>query len=117
MYWSISTDSKYAEESNKFIDWFINNKEVADVLGTSRGVPVSSKILEYLTPKFNEASKVGVDLLQRGSKDAPSIPFIPAGWTGFKSKDYNTVTDKLMFDKITPEKAYDELLQMANQYK
>jgi multiple sugar transport system substrate-binding protein len=47
MFWSVSADTKYAEEAKKFIDWFINDTEAADILTTTRGIPVSKKALDY----------------------------------------------------------------------
>jgi multiple sugar transport system substrate-binding protein len=116
MYWSVGSKSPNAEEAQKFIDWFINDKDAADILGTTRGVPVSSQVLDHLSPKFTDADKVGIDLLTNASSNAPSIPFTPGGWAGF-GKDYSTVTEKLLFDKITPEEAYNELVEKAKQYQ
>jgi multiple sugar transport system substrate-binding protein len=117
MYWSVSSNSPNTAEAQRFIDWFINSKEAGDILGTSRGVPVSSKVIENLTPKFTDADKLGVELLAKGAANAPSFPMIPEKWQGWRGKDYGTATEKLMYGKSTPEEAYNELVKMAKQYQ
>ncbi|MCZ8513270.1 extracellular solute-binding protein [Paenibacillus filicis] len=117
MFWSVSADSKYIEESKKFIDWFINDQEAADILTTTRGVPVSSKVLDYLTPKLTAADKLQVDLIKSVAPDAQ--PFNPGakGWSNYTSKDFKDIGEKIMFGKITPEAAYDELVKKAKDYQ
>ncbi|MGG1554157.1 ABC transporter substrate-binding protein [Paenibacillus ferrarius] len=117
MFWSISADSKNIEESKKFIDWFINDQEAADILTTTRGVPVSKKILEYLTPKLTPADKQQVELIKAVAPDAQ--PFNPGakGWSNYTAKDYKTIGEKVMFGKVTPEAAYDELVKKAKEYQ
>ena len=44
MFWSVSSSSPNIEESKKFIDWFVNDFDAAEILMTSRGIPVSSKV-------------------------------------------------------------------------
>ncbi|GAA4855732.1 ABC transporter substrate-binding protein [Paenibacillus vulneris] len=117
MFWSISADSKYVEESKKFIDWFINDKEAADILTTTRGVPVSKKILDYLTPKLTAADKLQIELIKSVSPDAQ--PFNPGakGWSNYTAKDFKDIGEKVMFGKTTPEAAYDELVKKAKDYQ
>ena len=117
MFWSVSADSKYIEESKKFIDWFINNKEAADILGATRGAPVSKTILSYLVPKFNAADKMGIELINNTAKAPQSFHPDPKGWPNFRDKDYKVITEKVMFGKLTPEQAYDELVQKAKEYE
>jgi len=117
MFWSVSADSKYAEESKKFIDWFVNENAAADILTTTRGIPVSNKILAYLTPNFTAADKQQGELIKNVAPDAQ--PFNPGakGWTNFTSKDYKDVGEKVLFGKITPEAGYDELVKKAKDYQ
>lgn len=53
MYFSIAanTDEATAREAAKFINWWLNSEEVADVQGTDRGIPASSAICEYMMGK------------------------------------------------------------------
>jgi multiple sugar transport system substrate-binding protein len=117
MFWSISAGSPYIEESKKFIDWFIHNKEAADILGTSRGVPVSSEVLSYLEPKFKAADKMGIELINQTAPDAQDFHPDPMGWMNFRRKDYKSITEKLMYEQSTPEEAYEEMVKRAKVYE
>ncbi len=117
MFWSISANSEHAEQGQQFIDWFVNDLDAGKILGTSRGIPVSSVVLDGLLPDMKDADKMALDLLEVGSVDAPLIPTNPGRWNGWLEKDYVTVTEKLMFGKTTPEEAYDELVKLAKQYQ
>ncbi|NEW05010.1 extracellular solute-binding protein [Paenibacillus sp. SYP-B3998] len=116
MFWSVSADSKNVAESKKFIDWFINDAEAADMLGTTRGIPVSKKVLTVMEPKFSPTDKAQVDLI---NKTAPTAqPFNPGavGWGNFQ-KDYASIVDLLSFGKSTVDKTYDEIVKKAKEYE
>ncbi|OPH58429.1 hypothetical protein BC351_24075 [Paenibacillus ferrarius] len=116
MFWSVSADSKNAAESKKFIDWFINDQEAANILGTSRGIPVSKKILKVMEPTFNPTDKAQVDLINKTAPNAQ--PFNPGavGWGNFQ-KDYASIVDLLSFGKSTVDKTYDEIVKKAKEYE
>lgn len=115
MFWSINAQSKNQAEAAKFIDWFINDKDANTTLGLTRGTPVSGKIVEALTPSFSEADKTSLDFLNKVTPDAQQFINDPKGWGNFKN-DYKTIVEKLQFKQTTPEKAYDELTKLAEQY-
>ncbi|MFD2611412.1 ABC transporter substrate-binding protein [Paenibacillus gansuensis] len=120
MYWSVSPDSKKQEEAKKFIDWFINDKEAADILGTSRGMPVSKPIVEYLMPKFNANDKAGnaliAEVVKDGGKSFDPGPGTKGGWAKFASnKEYDNIVQQIMFDKMTPQQGWEEVMKLAKE--
>jgi multiple sugar transport system substrate-binding protein len=117
MYWSVSPDSKYIEESKKFIDWFINDPEVANILGTTRGVPVSKKVLAGLESKMTAADKIGIDLINKVAPDAQIFNPGAKGWSNFTDKDWKDIGEQIMFGKLAPDKAYDELAKKSKEYE
>lgn len=117
MYWSVSADSPYIEEAKKFIDWFINDKEAGEILGTTRGVPVSKPVLEHLSPNFTEADKMGIQLIESTAPIAQPFQPDPKGWQIFREKDYSTLAEKIIFGEVTPEKAWEELVAIAKDYE
>lgn len=119
MYFSVSPDSVSVEESKKFIDWFVNDQEVADLLGTARGVPVSKSILSYLQPKFTPVDKLGIDMISKVAPDAQTYDPGPGkanGWDKF-DLSYESIRQQVMFNKLTPEKAWDELEKIGKEIK
>lgn len=116
-YFSISQDSKHKEEAIKFIDWFINDPEVGEISGTTRGVPVSSKIVAELEPKFTAADKLTIEMIEKATPGAQVFNPGAKGWVNFDSKDYISITESLMFGQSTPEQAFDELKSKASEYE
>ncbi|MFD0681556.1 MULTISPECIES: ABC transporter substrate-binding protein [unclassified Paenibacillus] len=119
MYWSVSPDTKNAEEAKKFIDWFINDTEAADILGTSRGVPVSKKIVSGLESKFTPTDKEGIELINKTAPDGQTFypgPGLKGGWDKFE-KEYTNLVQQIMFGKLTPEKAWDEVEKLGKEIK
>ena len=52
-FFSVSANSKYAEEAVKVVNYFTNSEECNNILLGERGVPASAKIAEKLTPKLD----------------------------------------------------------------
>ncbi|MEI2399238.1 ABC transporter substrate-binding protein [Paenibacillus phytohabitans] len=115
MFWSVNAQSANQAEAVKFVDWFVNNEEAGQTLGLTRGTPINSKVIEALTPTFSDADKTSLDFLNKVTPDAQQFINDPQGWGNFKN-DYKTIVEKLQFKQSTPDKAYEELLKLAEQY-
>lgn len=64
MYWSVSAGSEHPAEASLLVDFLVNSREAADILGTERGVPANTEILEYLGPQLDESERMAVDYLE-----------------------------------------------------
>jgi hypothetical protein len=95
----------------------VNDSEAADILTTTRGVPVSKKMLDYLTPKLTAADKLQIELIKTVAPDAQPFNAGAKGWSNYTAKDYKSIGEKVMFGKITPEAAYEELVKKAKDYQ
>lgn len=115
MFWSVNASSKQLEEAKKFVDWFINDQEAGKTLGLTRGIPGNSKVVSMLQPNFSATDKVSMDFINKVAPSAQKFVAEPQGWGNFK-KDYKTIVEKIMFNKATPEQAYDELMKKAKEY-
>jgi ABC-type glycerol-3-phosphate transport system substrate-binding protein len=117
MFWSVNVGSKHIQESKKFIDWFINDPEVADILGTTRGVPASQKIVDLLKPKFTVADKMGADIIEKNARKAQPFAAGPKEWSNFSFKDFTEIYEKMIFGILTPEQSYEQLMKAGKQYE
>ncbi|RRJ65109.1 extracellular solute-binding protein [Paenibacillus oralis] len=115
MFWSVNAQSPHQAEAIKFIDWFINDQEAGKTLGLTRGTPVSKKVLEALTPTFSEADQISTDFLNKVTPDAQKFINDPQGWGNFKN-DYKTIVEELQYKQSTPDKAYEKLMKVAEEY-
>jgi len=117
MFLGVSANSKYAEEAKKFINWFVNDQEAADILQTFRGLPANKEIAASLEANMSELDKVGLVLLRATEPDGQQWSAGAGGWTNFIDKDWALVRDQLSFGKITPEKAFEQLKELSQSYE
>ncbi|MFB9276947.1 ABC transporter substrate-binding protein [Cohnella cellulosilytica] len=117
MYLTVSANSKKTEEAKKFINWFVNDPEAAQLLKTSRGLPVNKTNADALQASMSEVDKVGLELLRATEVDGQTWTAGAGGWTNYIDKDWPYVRDQLSFGRITPEQAYEELKTAAREYE
>ncbi|WP_342045816.1 ABC transporter substrate-binding protein [Bacillus sp. OTU530] len=109
MFWSVSSQSKNVAEAKKVIDFFINDKEAGEILGTTRGIPVSTKVLDELTPKFSQADLKQVDLIKATAPDANPFNGGPTGFGNF-DKEFTNVEQEYIFGRESANQAYQDIL-------
>ncbi|MFB5674981.1 ABC transporter substrate-binding protein [Paenibacillus terreus] len=117
MFFGVSASSAHTEEAKKFIDWFINDPDIAKTLGTTRGLPVNSEVAAGLEANMSDTEKVGMELLRATEKDGQIFSTGAKGWTSFIDKDWPLVRDELSFGQTTPEEAYEKLQSAAKEYE
>ncbi|MEF2964972.1 extracellular solute-binding protein [Paenibacillus sp. M1] len=117
MFLAVTNNSKYAVEAKKFVDWFVNSQEAADILQTFRGLPANKDIAASLEAGMSELDKVGLGLLRATEPDGQKWSAGAGGWTNFIDKDWVLVRDQLMFEKVTPEQAFEQLKEAAQSYE
>ncbi|MDR0136885.1 sugar ABC transporter substrate-binding protein [Metabacillus idriensis] len=109
MFWSVSEHSSQKEEAKKFIDFFINDPEATAILGNTRGLPVSSIVLKELSSSFTDSDKAQLNMINETAPDAQPFNGGPKGWGNYMQNDYTQVGEELIFEKISPEDAYEEI--------
>lgn len=58
-----------------------------------------------------------IELIKNVAPDAQPFNGGAKGWSNYTAKDFKTIGEKVMFGKITPEAAYDELVKKAKEYQ
>ncbi len=116
-FFGVSQDSKNKEEAKKFIEWFINDPEVAEIAGTTRGIPVSNKIVSSLQPKFTAADKLTVEMIEKAKAGAQQFNPGAKGWNNFETKDFKAISEALMFGKSTADQSFEDLKKKAKEYE
>jgi ABC-type glycerol-3-phosphate transport system substrate-binding protein len=117
LFFGVSPFSKNGEEAKRFVNWFINSEEAGEILGTSRGVPVNSKVASAIESSFSDADKAGMELYHATQQDGQKWSPGPSGWTNWIDKDWALVRDELSFGKKTPEQAFEALRKYAKEYE
>lgn len=104
MFWSVSAISEVKDAAAKFIDFYANDTDCADIMGTDRGMPISSAIREHIAPNLDSASQkiaAFIDYLAQDGKTSPIMKADPAVagevtnllGTYFESVQYHQVED------------------------
>ncbi|MDO3412202.1 sugar ABC transporter substrate-binding protein [Saccharibacillus sp. CPCC 101409] len=114
MYFSIASSSKQKEEAAKFIDFWVNDVEANKLIMGERGVPISSKVKEALTPELSETAKQVFDFVtEMEPLSSPMSPPAPAGSSEVREMlgDY---AEQMNFEQITPAEAAAKFRGEAN---
>ncbi|WP_372661763.1 ABC transporter substrate-binding protein [Cohnella sp.] len=104
----INKNSKHVEESAKFLNWFLSNKEATLTLGVERSIPVKPSAQKLLLEN-NQLDQVVATSLETALANGASAPsFINNNQELLKIS--NEVIEKVAFGKLTPEAAAQEMI-------
>lgn len=81
MFWSVAEVSEVKDAAVKFIDFYTNDTDCADIMGVDRGMPISSAIREHIAPNLDAASQkiaVFMDYLAQDGKTTPIMKADPS---------------------------------------
>ncbi|MBB3112447.1 multiple sugar transport system substrate-binding protein [Paenibacillus phyllosphaerae] len=115
MMFSIAQNSKVKEEAAKFISFFVNDVEANKILKGERGVPVSKKVQDELTPYIEPELEQIFDYIRWVEQhSSPMDPLDPPG-SAEVTDVLRKLYDQLLFDTITPEFAAVEFRRKASE--
>lgn len=114
MYWSISSTTKHPHAAAKLLNFLVNSPQVAKTFVFERGVPINQSNLKLLSSSETSSDKKEVAFLNQVSKVAsPQAPASPA--YGQFGTQLATISQEVLFQKISPSKAAQELISQGNQ--
>lgn len=116
MFWTVNGQSDHQEEAKKFVEWFVNDEEAGKILGLTRGIPINDKVVAAIESDFSDSDKKSVEFINQVAADSQPFKIDPQGFGNFK-QDYRMIVEKIMFDRLTPEQAYEELLELIKEYE
>ena len=113
MFWSVTSTSEHKEEAARIIDFFINSEKAQDILKAERGVPVSSKMADYLSPQLSDVQQRIFAYIAKVTEVA--VPFDPPQPNGTNevNKLLDDLTDLVRYGELTPEAAAARFLPEA----
>ncbi len=102
---SVTAASDKKEEAVAFIDAWVNNKEINNIIAGRRGVPISSVMAKEVSENLEEPGKRVFEYMDLVSKYASPIdPPNPAG-TSEVIAEYKKQFEMVLFGESDPEKA------------
>ena len=109
-FFSITTDSKNADEAAKVIDFLTNSVECNNILLAERGIPLSTTVAEAISPNLNEANQQVVDYINNTVTPNSSPVNPPAGNGASEVNDLlNQLEEKVCYGQMTAEEAGEQL--------
>lgn len=115
MFFSVAENSPNKAAAAEFIDWFINSEEANAIINAERGVPVSSKIRDYLKTNLdiqNQKMFEYIDLVTTQSSQADSPEPVGA------SEVIKSLTDNInlvLYGQSTSQDAAANFRKQANE--
>ncbi|TCL58608.1 oligogalacturonide transport system substrate-binding protein [Hydrogenispora ethanolica] len=106
---AINKSTRNAAEAVKFLNWFVNDREASLILGDSRSTPASSVARKALV----DGAKIDpliADALDYANKK-PGKSWGPLTENSEISQINKDAIEKMIFDKLTPDQAADEILK------
>ena len=109
----MSSKSENKEAAAKLIDFLINDVEANKIMKAERGMPASDKVRESMESTFDENQKKVSAIVDQAveyssANDRPSM----AGSSKIQ-KLLAEYEERMMYQDITPDEAYDELVEAA----
>jgi multiple sugar transport system substrate-binding protein len=100
---SISATSEHPAEAAQLVDFLINDSEVGEIFGMSRGVPASSSALEGFEPEGLDAQILEYE--QSLEQYLTSSPPPPVAGFGTLEQAFVRITGDLAHDAVSLEDA------------
>ncbi|MFF0013730.1 ABC transporter substrate-binding protein [Streptomyces sp. NPDC005374] len=113
MFLGVSANTGHTKEAAQLVDFLLNDRNAAKILGATRGIPVNETIREETAPLLKDFDKTVADYqasLEGKLKDPPQAP--PAGDNALQStfqRDY----DQVSYERMSPREAAEDYVTEA----
>ncbi|WP_435281480.1 ABC transporter substrate-binding protein [Streptomyces koelreuteriae] len=113
MFLGVSANTGHPKEAAQLVDFMINDREAAKILGAGRGIPVNETIRDEIGPELKDFDKTIADFqasLDGKLKDPPQAP--PSGDNALQTtfqRDY----DQVSYARMSPREAAENYVTEA----
>lgn len=113
MFLGVSAHTGHAEAAAQLVDFLLNDRNAAKILGATRGIPVNETIRKETAPLLKDFDKTVADYqasLEGKLKDPPQAP--PSGDNALQTtfqRDY----DQVSYERMTPREAAENYVTEA----
>lgn len=115
MFWSIAQQSKLQAEAAKYLSFFVDDKDAAQVIGVERGIPCSASVREALAPSLSAQDQIALKFVSGlGDLLGPIPPSPPANAGEIDSTLLRTKSQEVAFGQQSPEDAGPDFIKQAN---
>ncbi|MEN5074090.1 extracellular solute-binding protein [Isoptericola cucumis] len=111
MYYSISATTEHPEESAKFVDFLLNDPEVAALQLTDRGLPSNTTVREAILPELTAADQKVAEFMEGLESDVVDNPPVPPQGSSEMQDIMIRINTEVLFGNLTPDEAADAFLK------
>ncbi|GAA3728001.1 extracellular solute-binding protein [Salinactinospora qingdaonensis] len=108
---SASSDTEYPEEAAMLIDFMINDPEVAEIFGGSRGIPATTTQRE--AANLNETDQAIADYEDARMDQLEDLPPAPPAGAGALETEFIRISEEVSFGEVSPEEAAAQFFDFA----
>lgn len=110
MYYSVSATTEHPEESAKFVDFLLNDPEVAALQLTDRGLPSNLSVREAISGDLEAADKKVADFMADLEDEIVDNPPVPPNGSAEMQDIIGRINTEVLFGNITPEQAAEQFI-------
>ena len=111
MYYSVSATTEHPEESAKFVDFLLNDPEVAALQLTDRGLPSNETVRESVLTDLTAADQKVAEFMAGLEADIVDNPPVPPQGSSEMQDIMTRINTEVLFGNMTPDEAADAFLQ------
>ncbi len=110
MYYSVSATTEHPEESAKFVDFLLNDPEVAALQLTDRGLPSNLSVRESILGDLADADQRMADFMADLEDEIVDSPPVPPNGSAEMTDIMTRINTEVLFGDLTPEEAAEQFL-------
>lgn len=113
MFMGIAADTGSPEQAAQLIDFMLNDREAAAILGATRGIPVNESIREELAPKLKDFDKTiyAYQATLEGRLNTP--PQAPPSGDSALQTTFQRDYDQVSYERMSPREAAQDYVTEA----
>ena len=112
---TIASNSKFPDESAKFINYFVNDPVAQKIYNGEIGVPGSLTVQEMLKPNLSKVAAMEIDYINMIATGAPPTEPKPAGIWAFDA-EIQQMHQLVASGQMTPRQAAEATIDRANRF-
>jgi multiple sugar transport system substrate-binding protein len=113
MFMGIAADTGSPEQAAQLIDFMLNDRQAAAILGATRGIPVNESIREELAPKLKDFDKTiyAYQATLEGKLNTP--PQAPPSGDSALQTTFQRDYDQVSYERMSPREAAQDYVTEA----
>ncbi|TRO59614.1 MULTISPECIES: ABC transporter substrate-binding protein [unclassified Streptomyces] len=113
MFMGVAADSGHPEESARLIDFMLNDRDAAKILGATRGIPVNESIRTTLAPELKDFDKTVADYQASVDGTLNSPPQAPPSGDSALQTTFQRDYDQVSYEQMSPREAAEDYVTEA----